>query len=126
MVPAVLARFMEGYPHHGEGAAANHVGLALWGDSWRGKMVWYHCDNVAVVVIVNSGTSKCTSAMHDITLWEVHVPGVENQCADALSRNRHDFILFQNPAAIRGPTPIPPELQQALARIEHHRTGSMC
>ena len=30
----------------------------LWGASWRGQLVTAHCDNMAVVEMVNSGYSK--------------------------------------------------------------------
>ena len=100
--------------------------LALWGHRWAGKLVRCRCDNAAVVALINSGTSKCEMAMHllrsafiflamhDVTLWAVHIPGVENESADALSRNNHSLFLFQNPEAAERPTSIPSALVEAL------------
>ena len=102
------------------------VALALWGEVWTGRAVKCRCDNAAVVAIVNSGTSRCERAMHllrsafffqakyDIIAWAEHIPGVENQSADALSRNNHYRFLSQNPEARRRPKVIPPELVRAL------------
>ncbi len=70
-----------------------------------GVTVSCKCDNMAVVAIVNSGRSKMDKAMHlmrclsfflaqwDVTLVRQHIPGVENNAADALSRD--SLSLFQ-------------------------------
>ena len=34
------------------------LAAALWGESWSGKSVQVHCDNAAVVAVINSGSSK--------------------------------------------------------------------
>ena len=36
----------------------------LWGKEWSGTMVQCHCDNMAVVEVVNSGYSKDKDMMH--------------------------------------------------------------
>ncbi len=81
------------------------LAVALWGYLWKGVTVSCKCDNMAVVVIVNSGRSKMDKAMHlmrclsfflaqwDVTLVCQHIPVVENNAADALSR--HSLSLFQ-------------------------------
>ena len=40
------------------------IACAVWGPGWRGKTVLCCCDNVAVVTIVWSGTSKHPMVMH--------------------------------------------------------------
>ncbi len=40
-------------------------------------------------------------AAFDIELWSVHLPGVCNGAADALSRNNHTSFLAQVPSARR-------------------------
>ena len=57
------------------------------------------CDNMAVVVVINSGRSRNKVIMHllrcmffvvdqlDIKIHAMHLPGVENIAADSLSRN---------------------------------------
>ena len=39
------------------------LAAAIWGYAWKGKAVLCHCDNVAVVTIINTGTSKEPEAM---------------------------------------------------------------
>ena len=40
------------------------LGAALWGSQWQGTNVRCRCDNVAVMAILNSGTSRDELAMH--------------------------------------------------------------
>ncbi len=102
------------------------LAVALWGHLWKGVTVSCKCDNMAVVAIVNSGKSKMDKAMHlmrclsfflaqwDVTLVCQHIPGVENNAADALSRD--SLSLFQQlvPEAAKDATPIPEGLIQCL------------
>ncbi len=102
------------------------LAIAIWGHLWTGQVVRCRCDNAAVVAIVNSGSSKDEKAMHlmrsaaffmakhQLRVWAVHIPGVENQSADALSRNDHHSFLLQNPTARPSPSALPQELIQAL------------
>ena len=104
------------------------LGVALWGKQWAGKTVRCWCDNAAAVAAVNSGSSKNErmmqllrsafffTAAYGITLVAVHIPGVENREADALSRNDHLSFLAQNPGACRGPEFIPQGLLEVLVR----------
>jgi len=62
-----------------------------------GKSTW-HCDNMMVLVIINSGSSREPDAMHlrrclaisevkwGIQLWAKNVKGADNQVADDVSR----------------------------------------
>ena len=75
------------------------VVVALWGNLWRGKIVLVHCDNQAVVEVVNAGYSKDPLLMQllqclffimtyfEITVRANHIPGKSNGAADAISRN---------------------------------------
>ena len=38
--------------------------LVVWGRFWIGKQVECFCDNMSVVVVVNSGRAKDTTLMH--------------------------------------------------------------
>ena len=40
------------------------IAAAIWGQTWGGKTVRAQCDNMAVVAIVNSGTSREPEVMH--------------------------------------------------------------
>ena len=85
------------------------MGVALWGRSWLGRTIRCRCDNMAVVAILKSGSSKDERAMHlmrslffflasyNVILLGKHIPGVENGGADALSRdNRPSFLTHSS------------------------------
>ncbi len=73
---------------------------AVWGHLWRGKMVLVHCDKMAVVATLRSGSCRKPQAMHlrrclafmeatgEFALLAEHVRGVNNVAADELSRGR--------------------------------------
>ena len=71
-----------------------------------------HCDNLGVVALVNAGYSKVPQIMHiirclffirarfQLDLHAVHVPGVENVLADAISRDNLHILFTQIPGAV--------------------------
>ena len=76
----------------------------MWGHLWFRQHILFRSDNKAVVAILNSRTSKVpcimclvrsllmAAARFNFSFAAVHVPGVENPIADALSRFRwQDF-----------------------------------
>ena len=91
----------------------------LWGHSWSGKNILFHCDNQAVVDIWASGTSRdpdimhlvrsifFSGATHHFTILVAHIAGTDNSIADSLSRLQ--IVRFHQlaPAADLTPTPIP-------------------
>ena len=89
-----------------------------------------HCDNEAVVQVVNKGCCKDPDLMHllrtlffiaahyEITVQAVHIAGKENTGADAISRNKMALFFIQAPAADRIPTSIPHPL---LDLVIHRR-----
>lgn len=99
------------------------VASLLWGHLWNKKRIMFHCDNEAVVNIVNKGRSKVLDIMklmrtltwlsvkQNFTIQCQHIPGVKNVIADSLSR--FDFQTFQKaaPAAETVPTPCPKSWQ---------------
>jgi len=102
------------------------LGVTLWGKQWCGTCIRCNCDNAAVVAILNSGSSKNERVMHfmrslffilaryNMIISAMHVPGVENGAADALSRNNLSSFLSQVPFAQKEATQIPQELHQSL------------
>ena len=102
--------------------------VAVWGPHWVGRLVVCQCDNMAVVSVVNSGYSRDNAMMHllrclffmvahfQIQIKAVHVAGVVNVAAYALSRNDISRFLQVVPAATRIPTPIPQGLVDMLVR----------
>jgi hypothetical protein len=98
----------------------------IWGRAWQGQVVHVHCDNEAVVSVLNSGCSKDAQLMHlvrslffvlatwDISLHSRHIPGVFNTVADAISRDDITLLFSKVPSADPHPTPIPAELVELL------------
>jgi len=79
----------------------------VWGHFWVKKHVLFCSDNDAVVHIVNTRTSRVpclmrllcsllfSAARHSFSFSSQHVPGVDNQLADALSHfNWQEFRRF--------------------------------
>ena len=74
------------------------VALRVWGHMWRHQHVVFNVDNAAVVTICNKGYTKCNhlgamirniwlvTAIWDIELVVIHIPGKQNCVADTLSR----------------------------------------
>ena len=102
--------------------------VAVWGPKWRGRQIVCHCDNMAVVAVVNSGYSRDTTMMHmlrclfflvaffQILIRAVHIAGISNRAADALSRNDLPRFFQVVPEAARAPTPLPHGLLDLLVR----------
>ena len=136
LVPAGAARELGWRSHHSEGATAHSAKCCCLGQQVEGPhsiLLFFFCDNAAVVAIINSGRSKMDRAMHlmrclsfFLARWEVsmvcrHIPGVQNGAADALSRD--DLHSFQRlvPGVDEVPTAIPNGLLQCL--VFGTRTG---
>ena len=72
--------------------------LKIWAKFWADKKVKIHCDNQAVVEVLTTGKTKdsflatcarniwLTTAIFNIEIIVIHVPGKHNQIADLLSR----------------------------------------
>ncbi len=57
---------------------------------------------------------RCLFFFVAIKLWSVHVPGVCNGAADALSRDNHTSFLAQVPSSRCQADVIPPEMLEVL------------
>jgi hypothetical protein len=94
----------------------------LWGKSWSRKRIQFHCDNKAVVYILNKGRSPCSAIMKlmrrlvivatlgNFHFSAIHVPSKKNEIADSLSRM--DFQRFRQlaPDATEQPCILPTEI----------------
>lgn len=101
------------------------IACALWGQYWAHCQVQAWCNNVAVVHILDTLTSKDPTVMHllrclhficahfDIALWARHIRGRENTQADALSRNLLQ-VFFREVLAAKQQTQIPQPLWDLL------------
>lgn len=106
------------------------VACAVWGSSWRGRRVTFHCDNIGVVGACRKGWSKdlrlmsllrqawYLSAVHGFTFRVIHIPGHDNATADALSRLQLDRFRALLPAARSTPVDIPAPIRTYLASPE--------
>ena len=95
---------------------------AVWGSTWRGSTILAQCDNMAVVHIVNHGSSKNQDAMHlarclafitakfDFHIVASHIKGAHNVRADALSRDNLSMFRSLHSQAEQEGTPVPQSL----------------
>ena len=106
------------------------IAAAVWGPEWRHDTVTCRCDNQTVTAALAARSSRNTSMMHllrclffieavfEFNLTCVHLPGVENTRADALSRNDVASFRSQVPGADQHPQPLPTQLVEALLNPE--------
>ena len=86
------------------------IASALWGNQWKCKCICFRSDNMAVVDILKSRTSRdqlrihllrCLvfyAAFYRFNFVSEHVPGVLNTAADAISRNNVSILTHRCPA----------------------------
>jgi hypothetical protein len=101
-----------------------YLACSVWGHLWSGKRIILWCDNVSVIYILNSKSSKIDKIMdlvrkitvqtliHNFTLHAKHVPGLDNSVSDALSRFQMQRFHQLAPTALPEPTAIPESLIQ--------------
>ena len=94
----------------------------LYGDQFKDKCICIHSDNIAVVHILNSNTSKDPLMMimvrklvlfcmlNNVLLKAQHIPGVDNELADSISRFQMERVWQLGKFLKPRPTPIPSEL----------------
>ena len=101
-----------------------YITCLLWSSDFRGKRLLFHCDNLAIVNIWSSKSSKCPKLMsllrrlffltakHEFTVNVKHIPGVNNRLADHLSRLQLAQFFRLAPGAAQAHTQIPPAAWQ--------------
>ena len=92
------------------------MACAMWGWEWQGSTVLVHCDNKAVVSVLN-GCAKDTLLVHllrciffiaahyELSVRAAHIPGKDNMAADAISRDNLPLFHSQVPQAAKDPSP---------------------
>ena len=102
------------------------LACAMWGYNWQHQRVLVHCDNMAVVQLIKSFSSKDPIILHllqclhfitahfDILLTAQHIPGVLNVLADAVSRNHLQVLRQERPLAAWNSHQVPEPLVQLL------------
>ena len=95
------------------------VACILWGKSWKGKKLLFHCGNLAVVMAWEKGSCKNKLGMHIIRLilaraarhifivYIQHIAGVDNRIADVLSRLQVHKFKEMAPSASDKPERLP-------------------
>ena len=95
------------------------VAAVLWGASWKTKKVLFWSDNMSTVEIIRKGRSKCLYIMklmrkltwcactNNFFFSAKHVPGVQNDISDALSRFQIQRFRTLAPDADTFPEPCP-------------------
>lgn len=96
--------------------------ISIWGDQLRNKKLRFHCDNQAVVHVINTMTSKSTlvlALLRVLTLQCLrfnclikasHIPGAKNDICDALSRFQLRKFRTLAPNSDSNQTPVPHRL----------------
>ena len=95
--------------------------VAVWGHMWKNRSVRFYPDNEAVVNIINKQTSKehhvmtllrklvLTCLTYNVKFTAEHVPGVNNNLADKLSRLQVEDFRRLAPWATEQPVELPYE-----------------
>ena len=98
------------------------VAISIWGRELRNKKIVFHCDNQAVVHIVNTMSSKSENVMKlvrattlhclefNLAIKGEHVAGSHNLICDSLSRAQVEKFRELAPEADDKPQPIPSHL----------------
>ena len=102
------------------------VACAVWGPRLKGQTITVHCDNMGAVALVKSGYSRVPQIMHllrclfffkacyQFSVQAVHVEGVNNAWADAVSRNNLDYLHSQVFQSTYHHDPLPEDLVKLL------------
>jgi len=95
------------------------IAVHSWGAYWTKQKIVFHCDNQAVVDIWGKGTTHdpnimalvrllyFRAAQYNINVCVMHIPGADNNIADALSRSQMAKFYQLTPLARQAPDPIP-------------------
>ena len=108
------------------------IATAIWGRSWKGKLIICHCDNQSVVAVINSRYSQDDELMqllHTLFFFEaifefhmeashIHISRVHNKLADALSRDKFSSFLPKAWVMEQSPSPIPAKLLELIQDMQ--------
>ena len=102
------------------------IAAVVWGNAWKGGNVRARCDNAAVVAVINNRYSRDPHLMQmlrclffieayfQFKVSAAHLPGIENELADDLSRDQVSSFLKKSGTHNNDPTIIPSSLLQWL------------
>lgn len=104
------------------------VSVCIWAVHLNNKKILFKCDNLSVVHILNTQTSKSEQIMvmvraltlkclqHNIVLKAEHIPGYTNNITDSLSRFQMARFRELAPNAEREPELMPTQLWSIFSR----------
>lgn len=96
------------------------LALQAWAPFFKNKCVTLNTDNLALVHIINTQSSKDEKIMflirqlvfhalqENFLIKAIHIPGKKNNLSDALSRLQINKFRFLHPDADRGQWTVPP------------------
>jgi hypothetical protein len=99
------------------------VAIQIFGINMSNRCIQFHCDNNAIVQIINKQTSKDSDIMglmrqfvlaalqYNIKFIATHIPGKLNQLADSLSRLQVSAEILKANHMESSPVPVPHRLQ---------------
>lgn len=102
------------------------IACLLWGKRWERKQILFFCDNEATVAIINKGRSSIPfinkfvrrltwlSVTGNFLIRAAHIPGLNNQVADSLSRFNFQKFHLLCPGAAQSSLECPPYSQTIL------------
>ena len=102
------------------------ISAALWGSRYKGCTVTFESDNQAVVSALTTRSVRHPHLMHLLRFFEAHfqfshrathIAGINNQAADALSRNNTYYFFGICSQAHPHPTELPEPLLELLTDI---------
>ena len=127
-----FGKWEEGYISESAGPSIEYSGLFavcmgvfIWTKQIKNRRVLIHCDNIAVVYMINKTTSSCKHCMHLIWLLVIrsltynfrifahYVKSKKNDQADSLSRLQFDRFRRLAPDRSKLPQSLPCELWPA-------------
>ena len=106
------------------------LALLVWGHVWENKKILFRIDNQALVSIVNKRTSKSKLIMNfirpmvlltmsfNIQFKAIHIEGIHNEIADALSRFQMKRFRDLAPSADQFPVQIPAEFLKIISEMK--------
>lgn len=98
------------------------LSVRIWADNLANRCVIFHTDNQALAEVINKKTTKDRELLvlvralvlsclrHNILFRAIHLPGILNTKADALSRLQVDKFKSLDQDADQEPTIVPPHL----------------
>ena len=96
--------------------------VLCWGGAWKGSHVVFHCDNQAVVDVLNTGTNRSDGTMHlmrtlqllaaalDFSFTSFWISSEDNAVADAASRFMYTQLFKFAPHLNKTPTSTNPQI----------------